>query len=420
MLAGNGPRDFPNILIVVLDCLRADRCPVEGRQNASGCWSRLCKKGVCFTQMISSSTTTPPAFGSLLTGQYPFGHGINTVRGPGLSRGTPTLPIILKEAGYNTYAHVTGPLLDVFGLNAGFDVYEHRDRERSIHTDWGKSLLDRLDAERNKTPWFRLLHFFEIHRPRQLAEGERPPRNREQRYDLAWQQLDEQLGLLLDGVNENTIVVMTADHGECINRRADRTLTGHGHRKLRDLLKLPRRVIDWRNHGFFLFEELVRIPCVICGPGLPKKVVHEQVRQVDLMPTVLDLLGIAKPAPTHGRSLLPFIRGEDVAGAPAYVHSGGKKKLRRWHGLRTEEWKYAEHPHDDENIDPDAMLFDLKSDPNERRNVIRDNQETALRMRKELNELINGGGGETAAVGQELSEQEKEELHRQLKALGYM
>jgi len=425
--ASAGP---PNVLIIVVDCLRADRCPIEGNPLDLQCWPKLRAEGAAFSQMISSASLTSVCFAGLLTGEYSFVHGVRSLQpSVSLNASLPTLPGMLKQAGYTTHARVTGPLIRVFGLDRDFDDYQHRratdDYARgpgtdTLYTDWGRSLMAELGGEALGAPWLVLLHLFEMHTPRQF-NGARPPRSARGQYDLAFRQLDAKLAELVAGVPENTLIVLTADHGECYTRRADRTWGGRLWRKVRQNLRRPARPDDLRSHGFHVFDELVRIPCCIVGSGVPRGgVVDEQVRQIDLMPTVLEAVGIAPPTLRHGRSLLPRMRGEALADVAAYVESGDRKPARAWHGLRSGGWKYAEHPRSSEQVALQAMLFNLADDPGERRNVAAEHPDVVARMRQEIDRLLYDRPADQGPGGEAISEQEQAELDEHLRALGYI
>jgi len=407
----------PNLLVVVIDCLRQDRCPPDGGDLVT--WPKLTSEGTCFTQMVSSASVTPVCFGSLLTGLYSFGHGLLYATESALSPAVPTLATVLKETGYSTHAFVTGPLTNAYGLHRGFDTYEFRERDEYIHTEWGDRLPDKMPLEDTRQPWFTLLHLFELHRPRQLAGQDGTGLDKPGKYDLAWKALDARLGQLLERIPEDTIVAVTSDHGESLKRRADRSLFGYIYRKLRRLFKRPKRLADWWNHGFFVYEELIRIPCVIRGPGVPGGVsVGQQVRQIDIMPTCLELLNVPLPSRLHGRSLVPLMRGKQLPECPAYLQSGFKDASRHWHGLRNESWKYAAWAGDDPN--KETFLFDLRNDPGELRNVIDVHGDVAARMRDELQQLLAEGANDAPEQGKSLTEEEKTAIEEKLRALGYL
>ena len=414
--------------MIVVDCLRADRCLADTDTLNLQFWPQLRSGGTTFSQMITTATMTPPSFTSLLTGQYTFAHGIRSIDfDRSISPDLPTLPGLLRADGYTTYGRFTGPMLPAIGLDKDFDDYERRSptghkgvAPDTLYSEWGDKLISDLAAGALKEPWFMLLHLFEVHTPLQF-NGATPPRSKAKQFDLAWQQLDKRIAEMSASVPENTMTILTADHGEVYQRRADRTLGGYLGSKLRRNLKMKFKTGDRKKHGFHVFDELVRIPFSISGSGVPEgKVIHQQVRQIDIMPTILELRGIECPDNLHGRSLVPMMNGQAMEEVPAFVESGCKADVRHWHGLRTEQWKYAEHPRTCELSDLEPELFNLADDPDERRNVIADNPEIAAQMRQEIDKLIYSVPGQRQDQSAPLSEESQAELKTQLKALGYL
>ena len=190
---------------------------------------------------------------------------------------------------------------------------------------------------------------------------------------------------------------------------------------MRQHLKRPRRPDDWRRHGYHIFEEITRIPWSLTGPGIPQgKIIPPQVRQIDMAPTLLELLGQSMPQRRHGRSVASLIRGESLPDIPAYLESGCDEPLRDWHGLRDGGWKYGEHPRWGKNVQRQAMLFDLAHDPEERNNVIEIYPEQAAKMRLEIDRLVNDRSEADIPKGQQISDEDKAKLDAQLRALGYI
>jgi len=411
--------EMPNIVLLVVDCFRRDAAPLEGPTDLVF-WPKVRARSTAFSQAISTATNTPVCFTSLLSGQYSFRHGVRTIAGPRINPGVETLATVLRPLGYRTSAYFTGPMLEAFGINEGFDTYEHRPPEANIHSDWGRKFIDGFARHfEGDGPALVLAHFFELHAKR-ATNGVRVKHNTMAEYRVAWQQLDLKLDALLDRMPENTLLVLTGDHSEQIGRMADRTPWGHLHRKIRENLNRPRRPVDWKGHGFHVLDKLMRIPLTLAGPGVPEgKIVDDQVRQIDVAPTLLDLIGRAFPAPTHGRSLAPLMRGESLPHEAAYLESGRNDALRHWHGLRKDGWKYIEHPRSGLNAELKPQLYDLSADPNEKRNVIKQNLERAVAMRQEIDRLIYSAG-EIPSEGTAMSEEDLASLDEQLRALGYI
>ena len=407
----------PNILFIVVDCLRSDRCPVESSNTNLKFWPKLVQRGITFTQMMSSTTNTSPCFASMLSGYYPHNHGIRTVRGPAIHSQIKTLPEILQANGYSTHAFVTGPLLNVLGLDKGFDQYDHREREENIYSKWQNNLWRFFDYVDSGKPFFSLLHFFEVHCPRQ-TNGIKT-KNVMEEYDISWQQLDNKLNMLLELVPDDTIIIFTADHGEAVVRRADLSIPGYMTRKVRKLLNMPRRPIDNINHGLFPFDEIVRIPFNISGPGLQQnKVIYQQVRQVDITPTLLDILGINDNRQRDGVSLAPYFDGSQLPDLPAVIESGQHLPTRDWKCFQTSKWKYVENKNDVQLPVPSQMLFDHANDPFDKVDLAETEPEVAIEMKKELDAFMANPKFDTQ--GKLLKQNENSKLEKQLKHLGYL
>lgn len=156
-----------NVLLIVVDCLRADFVH-DPRKAFIPAITKLQQTGFSFLNAIASSTTTTPSFASLLTGLYPFEHGVRSLSGYRLSTQIPTFPETMREAGYHTYAEVTGPLEKQTGFSSRFDEYRYREPEETIHTAWGNNFLAKL-TDYYEQPWFVLLHVWSLHRPRVIC-----------------------------------------------------------------------------------------------------------------------------------------------------------------------------------------------------------------------------------------------------------
>ena len=414
------PPEIPNIFLIVVDCLRADRCPEDAGQGRLVCWPKLLERGSYFTQMVSAASVTPVCFGSLLTGQYSMAHGIRTISGPALNPHVPTLAGVLKEMGYSTHAFVTGPLSPIFGLDRGFDRYDYRPRKDWIYSDWGRTLIDTLETIFAKRRWFVLLHLFELHYPRQVHKRFAPRRSR-RRYDYAWEELDEQIDRLVDRIGDNSLILLTSDHGERLSRPSDKTLHGFVYRKIRKTLKLPMTPSAGRDHGFHVYDELTRIPFCISGPGVPRgTVIRDQVGQIDIMPTILDLIGGACPLRTHGRSLKPLLEGKPLPPRHSLLETGNDDTARHWIGLRSSTWKYVRHAFGTSHNKTSGLLFDLHNDPKEKRNLIRHHPDIAEEMDRAIDALLADNPLGKEQSGRALTDQEQAELHTKLKSLGYL
>ena len=307
------PINRQNVLLITIDTLRADALSVYGGPAMTPAIDRLASDGVRFDFAHAQSVLTLPSHASILTGQYPFQHGLRDNSGYRLPGDARTAASLFKQAGYATGAFVGAfPLQSQFGLNAGFDVYDDHFGTTNSPEDFHMSErpasavvpLARRWISGQTQPWFAWVHVFDPHAPYQ------PPAPFATQYagrpyfgEVA--ATDAALGPLLDDVRRSgrpTIVVVTGDHGEGLGEHGEDA------------------------HGIFAYESTLRIPLIIAEVGAGASVSAKAhagelssvaVRHVDILPTLLDATGQAVPADLPGRTLLP--RAERAPGAPPRI-----------------------------------------------------------------------------------------------------
>jgi len=308
-----------NVLLITIDTLRADALSVYGGPAQTPVLDRLAAEGVRFDFAHAHSVLTLASHTSILTGQYPFQHGLRDNSGYRLSRDARTAATLFKKAGYATSAFVAAFPLDArFGLNVGFDVYDDHFGGTNPSSEFSMSerpasavvpLAEKWIAGAT-TPWFSWVHVFDPHAPY------RPPPPFDTQYpgkpyygEVA--AADAALGPLLDQVRRSdrpTLVVVTGDHGEGLGEHGEEA------------------------HGIFAYESTLRIPLIIAqlgGATSPSSGVSRffgsrggelssiSARHVDILPTMLEAVGQVVPTDLPGRTLLP--REERAAGAPTRI-----------------------------------------------------------------------------------------------------
>ena len=347
-----------NVLLVTIDTLRSDRLGAYGSQaGLTPTLDALARDGVRFTRTWSHAPVTLPAHASILTGLLPPHHGVRNNGAFRLGAGPATLAECLGRAGYRTGAFVGAFVLDTrFGLNRGFDAYDDRydagptpgsfhfaerpaDRVLRAATSWIAE-----PETGDVRPWFAWVHLFDPHAPYRAPAAFAHGRTA---YDaeVAW--TDAALGAALRelrdrGQLERTLVVVTADHGESLGEHGETT------------------------HGLFAYEATLRVPLIVSAPGLSPLAVSAPAGHADILPTILDLLGIAPPTGLDGRSLRPDIDGAAPAGGrPIYFEAVDANLTRGWAPLRgvvDGPWKYIDLPAPE--------LYELEADPGERTNLV--------------------------------------------------
>jgi arylsulfatase A-like enzyme/Tfp pilus assembly protein PilF len=408
-----------NVVLITVDTLRADHVGCYGyKQIKTPNIDGLAADGVRFERAFAVVPVTLPSHTSMLTGTYPMLSGMHDFSGNKLSPLQPTSASVLKQAGYQTGAVIGAAVLDSrFGLNQGFDFYyDHFDFSRLDEANLdemerpGNVVADvALDwlAKNSDKKFFFWMHLYDPHFPYHPPE----PYSREyaaQPYDGEIAFADEQVGRLLrflkeKGIYQNTVIVLCGDHGESLGEHGEKT------------------------HGFFIYNATMHVPLIIRLPEqlprqLPEKTaartLANPVSLVDLMPTVLDAVGLPVPSQVQGSSLLRDVRPDPSArGAQANRERAlyGETFLPRihfnWSELRaSENTKYH-------FIDaPRPELYDLAKDPGEVHNLFTDKKAVAEEMRAKLAGMIRD-----YSAGKELAEKTGLDpaLMERLKSLGY-
>jgi arylsulfatase A-like enzyme/Tfp pilus assembly protein PilF len=348
-----------NVLLITIDTLRADALGCYGGPAATPNLDRLARDGVRFDFAHAQAVLTLPSHTSILTGEYPYQHGVRDNTGFRLKAGTPTLATMLHAHGFATGAFVSGfPLNARFGLDAGFDVYNDDFGETRGPADF---LMASRNADQTLPPaldwikaqhghWFEWVHLFDPHAPYQPpAPFDREYAGRPYYGEVA--SVDRALGPLFDLLRAQprpTLVIVTGDHGEALGDHGEAT------------------------HGLFAYESTLRIPLIVAqivpGRAEPSRGEVDEigVRHVDILPTVLDALGMPSPSGLPGRTLLPAAeRRADAPPRDSYFEAMAPMLNRGWAPL---EGVIVGH---DKYIDlPEPELYDLSTDPREQRNVI--------------------------------------------------
>jgi arylsulfatase A-like enzyme len=406
----------PNVLLLAVDSLRADA--VFGDHVPTPHFDALAARGAAFTQCISTCTSTTPSFSSILTGCYPPKHGVRGLRGYRLPASLPTMAEVFASGGYSTHAEVAGPLLPETGVLRGFEDARCRKAYRVPWFSWRDDIVAKLRSYRS--PWFMLLHIWEVHRPY------KPPpdyteRNYRAGYEAAVAACDEWLAPVFEAAGEDALIVVTGDHGEDFPSSKLHWTLGGVARRLRRKLKLAQWMpqLDRRfagleiGHGFALFEQLVRVPLIISGRGIPAIRVAEQVRHVDLLPALAELCGLEAPPGIDGRSLVPLIRGARLPPEPAYLEAVGiKLEGNRIVGARTPEWKLLKPG----GGKPGLYRLDGGGPPDEKHNLYARHPEVV----RELESYIARVAATEITASSGMSAEEERVVEQHLADLGYL
>lgn len=356
----------PNVLLIIVDTLRADRLGCYGaRAVETPAIDRLARRGVRFDAAFTQAPFTLPSITSILTSLYPYRHQVRNNQ-TNLDERFTTLAELFHRAGYETGAVVGSTVLEKGRrLTQGFDFYDDDfpeemevydeelraagvplgDRAQRRASDVTAAARDWL-KEAGDGPFFLLVHYFDPH-----SKYDPPPPFKERYdrrpYDGEVAYTDDEIGRLLEGLRSrgldgNTLVALVGDHGESLGEHNE------------------------AEHGFFVYDSTIRIPMIVSMPGVIPggRVENALVRAIDLFPTVAELAGVAVPADLDGRSLAPLWREAGLDEVPVYSEAFLGYFAYGWsptRAIRTDRWKLVEAPR--------RELYDLADDPHETENL---------------------------------------------------
>jgi len=429
VVLGEAAGEPPNVLVLLLDTLRADRLGCYGNERGlTPNLDALAARGLRFADATSAASWTLPAHASLFTSTYVSQHGV--WRDQVLPAGLPTLAEVLRDAGYRTGAFTEGGYLDTaHGFARGHSHYDSRirDCEQTFAraAEW---------IEERRTPWYAFVHTYQVHSPHDPPPAQRerfvrsyagdlpesvqtpdyqwgrkspPPSEADARYvedlyDAEVAYLDKRIGAFLArledaGALEDTLILVTSDHGE--------EFFEHGA----------------SNHGHSLYQEQLHVPLLLAWPGHVEggRVAKHPVHAVDVAPTLAQAAGAPIPEGWVGAPL----RGEPgpqrrpiFVPMRTYLRKDPERSGEPAVSLRNGDLKFVRYPADLRPYDehPGAALFDLGRDPGERVNLLDEERERSFARELEAlyrryAEVEGGGTAEYDAA-----------LLRELHELGYV
>ena len=424
---------FANLVVISIDTLRADHLGAYGYERpTSPTLDRLAQEGIVFERAIAQATWTLPSHAALFTSRYPSELGLSRWPSPGrVPERVETLAEILQATGFTTWGFTEWAWLSKrYGLHQGFELYDDRG---GLFRNIIPRALARL-GELRDARFFLFLHTYDAHWYQPEAASRRalvrpydgplqasaPLRESLQTrkpqwvkkltpndlrfvvdlYDASIRDVDRYVGRLVarldaEGLWDDTILVITSDHGE---EFLDHGSTGHGY-------------APW--------DEQVHIPLIIRLPGgeLGGRRVAEQVRAIDLMPTLLELLEVESGAPMRGQSMVPLMTGQnpDAVGRPAFTDRGHSGRV----SLRTPEWKIIYDTRADS-----WKAYDLRADPAETRDRLGADEVAGAAERDEMRalqrQLADWLSGLAAEFEQSAPPPLDDAERERLRALGYI
>ncbi len=400
----------PNVLVITIDTTRADRLGCYGFGLAhTPAIDRLAREGVRCLDATSSAPITLPAHCSIMTGLYPPAHGVRDNGNYALGPEAVTLAERLQTSGYHTGAFVSAAVLTRrYGLDQGFEVYDDdlwsedepelfmiRERPASRTADRALSWLEEWRTHARPQPFFLWVHFFDPHQPYDvksidLAALTPTP------YDAEIAEADRGVGRLIDWLRtqhalDDTLVVLTADHGESLGEHGEPT------------------------HGVFIYDATIRVPLIWRLPGMlpPGTTYPGPVRHIDIVPTILAVLGLPGGETTQGANLLGALQGRTP---PLDLTQYSEARLAEegfgmapLFGVRHDGRKWIQAPHPE--------LYDLHGDPGELHNLYPAQAAAARPLQADLESVVADSGRRALTAPTREIDRETEDM---LRALGYL
>ena len=449
----------PNILFLIFDSLRADKISGSDKNSITPTLDFVKENGVLFDHTISSGDGTILSYAGLFSGKHPFKTGMRNQKLTRLCDTTSYLEI-LKKNGYNLYGCVpeTTTLLEI--IPEFENNFEAEMDFPNILTDAGKFILNKLELGM-KEPWFFLVHVLNMHFPVTEPEGFENKKFGDNNYEKQISAIDAWLSKVFKKVDlKNTLVIITADHGAYIQslkhdsleidlqdkgemqmkilkaaKKAPKSLEPlkrkmflvrekyNRNKKLKKIQGLNLKPHEIRGLLYqrsdperFLFDEKIRVPLFMIGHKVnQKKTISQQIRLIDVFPTICDMIGITGERNVDGISVYPLLQGKKIEDVTAYIESSPAIQIKTDDviGIRTNRYKYFRSRYDPKKH---IHFYDLKNDPYEDENLADKSKETCTKMEGILKNIINGFSLEKVCY----EDNNDKKVENVLKKLGYV
>ena len=443
-----------NILFLTLDGLRADKFTGETKTAITPNLDKLLKKGTYFNQAISCADGTILALNAMLSGKFPFRTGTRTKE---VQMNSSNYIHIFKNNGYHIYGIIPDlTILSRFRFNFENSVNSFKGTPPNIERLWegtGQKILNLFEPNKMKEPWFCYIHPNDLHNPVIVPEEYKNEEFGNNKYEKVLSSMDKWIGDIVKHIDlDKTIIVITADHGSIIPEgdleyvdfepefktglNMGKKLMPHSTHKIgaKMFVGLRNKIRDSRlkkaNEGLTpyqkrsrlphfrlsLFDEVIRIPLLFIAKNIPEdKQISQQVSNVDIFPTILDILGFSDNSQRDGRSLIPYFRGDNMEEREVYLHTIPyvEKSVDDKVGIRTSKYKYFRYARESsEKIN----LYDLGQDPQENNNIASENPAVVKEMEAVLEGLTKNA---TIESMDDVDDKRLERIQDELRLLGY-
>ena len=436
-------------------------------------------KELILNQLFLLPPSTLSSLSSIFTSKYPFECILRDKKNYAMDTKLENYIKVLKNSGYTTNAMVP-EMIKYFGLVDYFNNVTTYKSNSSIHDGFGLTILDQLNNKMSE-PWFYYIHLMDLHGYKKFDESNRlkkfhDPKFGINKYEQMVSALDEWLGKIFDKINpKETLLILTADHGsedanftkelqeykqnirsykinpliksstkfskkmpsflnpvkskikEKFIQKRSKVLSKRALDEIKEIENLQLKPHEKRiiknivqtNYG--VFDDRLKIPLLFVGPNIPsREIISEQVRSIDIFPTIAEILNLDEKIEKRGVSLVPFIVGNKVDELPAFVESATNRvdiENSNVVGIRTSKYKYFR---DRINFETNQNLYDLKKDPLEENNIAQNNVDLVETMENLLIEITGNSNFDIKENNDIFNQEEMDQVNAELKKLGYI
>ena len=467
----------PNIIFLMIDSFSSNKFHGNEKTSHTPNLDSLISKGTYFPQTISVASTTVPSYSSVFTGLYPFQCTTKKDNVILFKKNLKTFLENFKEDGYNIFAKLP-EMVSITGLSEIFPNCEIFDSFATLYDDIGNEIETKL--EQLPQPWFYYIHLMDLHgsmniKSKPKLENFLDKKFGKNSYEQMVSALDVWIGKIISKIDfKNTLLIITADHGSPVseydenmeeeNQISDekRNTTSKlsyrfGHKVVTyfpEFLtpmrkKLSKTYTEKRNKSISknaesrvekinssdisprtkrllenaimttgnLYDEVCKIPLLFVGYSIPEnKIISQQVKNIDIFPTLIEIVGQNPKKNIFGKSLIPLIKDMDVDEEPILLQTitNSEERIPKI-GIRTSNFKYFRNDVKNTNT---KFLFDLKSDPLEENNIADQNDSIIDKLEQQISLILEKGPIDDTKT--EISQQEMDDAKDLLKKLGYI
>jgi arylsulfatase A-like enzyme len=473
----------PNILFLVVDGLRADKCYGIKKSSFTPNIDKLIENGTYFEQTISSGQSTIPSVSSIFTSLHPFE---SLVPDGNLFKINPNIITYvdkLQDEGYKTFAIVQDTLTHlgfqhIFGEN--LVTYDHV--AKKLWSGLGNEILENLDFIKKREPWFCYMQFYDLNlliysEEERLEKGPEELKNNKygkNLYERIISAQDKWVGKIIKQVDlKNTLVILTSDHGLESGAYDDELQKFNDEQKIRknispgnalkiglklkNVIPFRKKIADkYKNYvqttkekkqkpelqnlekqnlspykkrlmqlsvwqTSHVFDDRMHVPLVLCGYNSPKeKIVHKLTRSIDIFPTIFDFCNLSNLTNRRGKSLRPLMLEENFDELTAFVESTVNLTKSADSNLIGLRTFEFKYFRNRSDAQKDIHLYDLQNDPLEENNIYLRHPEIIKKFESELIEIDKNKKFLMTQFTNEIDSQEAENIEKKLKDAGYI